>query len=92
MFTVYVDMFDRSFCIKPIYPPNGIKPMELYIEAFNKVFDNLDEAKVEKHLDAIAKAKCIQVFGIGRMKCAVRAFVMFSVIIPDKNKREESLL
>jgi len=38
-----VDMFDRSFCIDPIYPPNDLKLMELYIEAFNKVFDNLDE-------------------------------------------------
>ncbi|RLC14814.1 MAG: DegT/DnrJ/EryC1/StrS family aminotransferase [Deltaproteobacteria bacterium] len=42
-YPVCVDMFDRSFCIKPIYPPNDIKLMELYVEAFNKVFDNLDE-------------------------------------------------
>ena len=38
-----VDMFDRSFCIEPIYPPNGRELMEYFVEAFNKVFDNLDE-------------------------------------------------
>jgi 6-phospho-3-hexuloisomerase len=32
--------------------------------------------EVERLLDAIAEAKCIQVFGMGRMKCAARAFVM----------------
>lgn len=42
-YPVTVDMFDRSFCIKPIYPPNDLKLMEYYVEAFNKVFDNLDE-------------------------------------------------
>ena len=41
-YPVCVDMFDRSFCIKPIYPPNGIELMEQIVEAFNKVFDNLD--------------------------------------------------
>ena len=40
---VTVDMFDRSFCIKPIYPPNELKLMEYYVEAFKKVFENLDE-------------------------------------------------
>jgi len=38
-----VDMFDRSFCIKPIYPPNGRKLMECIVEAFHKVFRHLDE-------------------------------------------------
>ena len=38
-----VDMFDRSFCVEPIYPPNGLDLMELYVKAFHKVFDNLDE-------------------------------------------------
>ncbi len=38
-----VDMFDRSFCIEPIYPPNDQKLMQLIVEAFNKVFENLDE-------------------------------------------------
>ncbi len=42
-YPVCVDMFDRSFCIEPFYPPNGLKLMEYYVEAFNKVFNNLDE-------------------------------------------------
>jgi dTDP-4-amino-4,6-dideoxygalactose transaminase len=41
-YPVCVDMFDRSFCIKPIYPPNDRKLMELIVEAFHKVFNNLD--------------------------------------------------
>lgn len=42
-YPVTIDMFDRSFCIEPIYPPNPIELMEAFVEAFNKVFDNLDE-------------------------------------------------
>lgn len=42
-YPVCVDMFDRSFCIKPIYPPNGPELMQLIVEAFNKVFGNLEE-------------------------------------------------
>lgn len=42
-YPVSVDMFDRSFCIEPIYPPNDLKLMKLIVEAFQKVFDNLDE-------------------------------------------------
>ena len=38
-----VDMFDRSFCVKPMYPPNDLNLMERFAEAFHKVFDNLDE-------------------------------------------------
>lgn len=38
-----VDMFDRSFVIKPVYPPNTLELMQLYVEGFRKVFDNLDE-------------------------------------------------
>ena len=41
-YPVCVDMFDRSFCIEPIYPPNGRELMECFVQAFNKVFDNLD--------------------------------------------------
>ena len=41
-YPVCVDMFDRSFCIEPIYPPNGRELMERTVEAFHKVFDNLD--------------------------------------------------
>jgi len=42
-YPVCVDMFDRSFCIKPIYPPNGRELMEAIVTAFHKVFDNLDD-------------------------------------------------
>jgi dTDP-4-amino-4,6-dideoxygalactose transaminase len=42
-YPVCVDMFDRSFCVKPMYPPNDLKLMERFAEAFHKVFDNLDE-------------------------------------------------
>lgn len=38
-----VDMFDRSFCIKPVYPPNTIELMQYYVEGFKKVFAYLDE-------------------------------------------------
>jgi len=46
------------------------------LEEHRKVLLDVKEEEVEKLLDAIAEAKCIQVFGMGRMKCAVRAFVM----------------
>jgi len=38
-----IDMFDRSFCIEPIYPPNDLKLMKYIVEAFHKVFDHLNE-------------------------------------------------
>ena len=46
------------------------------LQEHEKVLMDVKDEEVEKLLDAIAKAKCIQVFGMGRMKCAVRAFVM----------------
>ena len=46
------------------------------IKEHEQVLLDVDPAEVEKLLDAIAEAKCIQVFGMGRMKCAARAFVM----------------
>jgi len=46
------------------------------LEEHRKVLLAVDGKETEKLLDALAKAKCIQVFGMGRMKCAVRAFVM----------------
>jgi len=46
------------------------------LQEHEKVLMDVKDGGVEKLLDAIAKAKCIQVFGMGRMKCAVRAFVM----------------
>jgi dTDP-4-amino-4,6-dideoxygalactose transaminase len=42
-YPVTIDMFDRSFCIEPIYPPNDLKLMRHILEAFHKVFDNVDE-------------------------------------------------
>ncbi len=42
-YPVTIDMFDRSFCFEPIYPPNDLELMQLTVEAFHKVFDNLDE-------------------------------------------------
>jgi 6-phospho-3-hexuloisomerase len=41
-----------------------------------KVLLEVDDKEVEMLLEAIAQANCIQVFGMGRMKCSVRAFVM----------------
>ncbi len=49
---------------------------EKVLEEHRKVLLDVDDKEVEMLLDAIAEAKCIQVFGMGRMKCAVRAFVM----------------
>ena len=55
---------------------NYIELAKTVLEEHRKVLLNVDESEVEKLLDAIAEANCIQVFGMGRMKCAVRAFVM----------------
>ncbi|RLC14815.1 MAG: sugar isomerase [Deltaproteobacteria bacterium] len=49
---------------------------KVVLQEHQQVLMDVDEAEVEKLLDAITRAKCIQVFGMGRMKCAVRAFVM----------------
>ena len=37
---------------------------------------DVKEEETERLIDALVEAKCIQVFGMGRMNCAVRAFVM----------------
>jgi 6-phospho-3-hexuloisomerase len=49
---------------------------ERILEEHRKVLLSVSTEETDKLLDAIAGAKCIQVFGMGRMKCAVRAFVM----------------
>lgn len=49
---------------------------EIVVEEHRKVLLDVDEKEVEGLMDEILKAKCIQVFGMGRMKSAVRAFVM----------------
>jgi len=46
------------------------------LDEHRKVLLDVKDEEVEKLLDAICRAKCIQVFGMGRMKCSVRAFVM----------------
>jgi len=49
---------------------------EKVLEEQGKVLLDIDDGEVEKLLEAITEAKCIQIFGMGRMKCAVRAFTM----------------
>jgi 6-phospho-3-hexuloisomerase len=49
---------------------------EVVLQEHRKVLLDVNDEEVEKLLNAIAEARCIQVFGMGRMKCAVRAFVM----------------
>lgn len=46
------------------------------LQEHEQVLLDVKDEEVERLLDAIAEAKCVQVFGMGRMKCAVRAFVM----------------
>ena len=49
---------------------------EKVLEEHRKVLLDVNEEEIKKLLNAIEKAKCIQVFGMGRMKCAARAFTM----------------
>lgn len=49
---------------------------EKVLEEHREVLLDVDEKEIERLLGAIEKAKSIQVFGMGRMKCAVRAFTM----------------
>jgi len=46
------------------------------LQEHERVLMEINDEEVEMLLDAIAEANCIQVFGMGRMKAAVRAFVM----------------
>jgi 6-phospho-3-hexuloisomerase len=50
--------------------------VKVVLKEHEQVPMDVDDEEVEKLHDVIAEAKCIQVFGMGRMKCAVRAFVM----------------
>lgn len=52
------------------------KLTEAVLEEHRRVLLDVKDEEVERFLDAIAGANCIQVFGMGRMKCATRAFVM----------------
>lgn len=49
---------------------------EKVLAEHRKVLLDVKDEEVNEFLDAICQARCIQVFGMGRMKCAVRAFVM----------------
>jgi 6-phospho-3-hexuloisomerase len=49
---------------------------ELVLKEHAQVLLDVDPREVDSLVDAIAEANCIQVFGMGRMKCAARAFVM----------------
>ncbi len=52
------------------------KLTEMVLAEHRQVLLDVRDDEVAKLLDALADAKRIQVFGMGRMKCAVRAFVM----------------
>ncbi len=49
---------------------------EKVVEENRKALLDMEDSEIEKLLDEISKAKKVQVFGMGRMKCAVRAFTM----------------
>ncbi len=49
---------------------------EQVVKEHEQVLLDVNVKEVEKLLDMICEAKCIQVFAMGRMKCAARAFVM----------------
>ena len=49
---------------------------EKVVEENRAALFDMDTSEIDRLLEAIARAKKIQVFGMGRMKCAVRAFTM----------------
>lgn len=52
------------------------KIAEQVVEEHRQVLLDVNESEIQRLVDEIAAAKAIQVFGMGRMECAVRAFVM----------------
>lgn len=42
-YPIAMEMFDRSMIVKPIYAPNNLELMSYIVEAFKKVFDNIDD-------------------------------------------------
>ncbi|MFH1968874.1 MAG: sugar isomerase [Verrucomicrobiota bacterium] len=52
------------------------KLVEKVLEEHRKVLLDVKDEEINKFLDGVCRARCIQVFGMGRMKCSVRAFVM----------------
>ena len=52
------------------------KLAETVLEEHRKVLLDVKDDEINKLLDVVCQARCIQVFGMGRMQCSVRAFVM----------------
>ena len=50
--------------------------VQTVLKEHKQVMMDVDAKEVDEFINAIIKANRIQVFGMGRMKCAVRAFVM----------------
>ena len=50
--------------------------VNIVVQENRRVLCDVDENEIDQLLNAITEADCIQVFGMGRMKCAVRAFTM----------------
>ncbi len=50
--------------------------VSIVIDENRKALEAVDENELQNLIHAIKNANCIQVFGMGRMKCSVRAFVM----------------
>ena len=50
-------MFAASFVLYNIYPSNGIELMKYYVEAFHKVFDNLDKIARNPEYQQSVRAK-----------------------------------
>lgn len=46
------------------------------LDEHRRVLAGVSEEETGRLLEALATARCIQVFGLGRMQCAARAFVM----------------
>lgn len=49
---------------------------EAVLKEHREVLLDVSEEEVKRLINTIKEANCIQVFGMGRMKCSVRAFVM----------------
>lgn len=52
------------------------KIVKSVLKEHEQVLLDVNDKEIEMLLDAITEANCIQVFGMGRMKCSVRGFVM----------------
>jgi 6-phospho-3-hexuloisomerase len=52
------------------------KLVNMVVDENRQALLDMEPGEIDRLLDAIAEAKKVQVFGMGRMKCAVRAFTM----------------